>query len=263
MGADISHFKHSEIQHQNGTKATKASHPELVIVPSPDHPSPMPSSSSSTSSAIADIKKVTKSHSSYTHFSDYSMFPDRFNAASCKPVAIVHPGHGHEHEEQPHFSDSLYPDHHKMKMHRSLSETPPGGGGQIDLKSGTSLPNSGFISKYNFRLRRNSESDHHETPESESTEGYRPRSLSNSKMYYFDFSLIPDKDPHRVIDERRKHYSDDKVLPTVREGTSAPVQTTLGHASKRSRKTSEGRFGFFDFSMIPDKDPKCFTCKKE
>ena len=146
MGADISHFKHNGVQHQNVTKATP---PELVIVPSPDQSSAMARSSSSE---IAEVKKVTKSHSSYTHFSDFSMFPDRFNASSsesCKPVAII--GHGHEHEEQPHFSDSLYPDHHKMKMHRSLSETPPGGGGQIDLKSGTSLPNSGFISKYNFR----------------------------------------------------------------------------------------------------------------
>jgi len=250
MGADISHFKQNgvESQQQNGTKTN----PELVIAPS---------------TTPSEAKKVTKSHT-ITHFSDYSMFPDRFNNASsqpCKPVAILQRGHGHE--EQPHFSDySLYPDKFDQhKMHRSLSVTPHS---PHEMKTGTSLPanNAGLMTKYNFKLRRNSESDHHETSESlapsENTDAYRSRSLSNSKMYYFDFSLIPDKDPHCVIDERKKHYSDEKALPTVREGTSAPVQTTTS-ASKRSRKTSESRFGFFDYSMIPDKDPKCFTSKKE
>lgn len=242
MGADISHLK------QNGTRPN----PDIVI---------------------GDIheedqsKKITKSHSSYTHFSDYSMFPDRFNGSS-QPIALGGNAqhHGHQ-EEQPHFSDfSLYPDkfdQSKMKMHRSLSETPPAG--KVVGQVGTSLPTQGFISKYNFRLRRNSESDHHGTTDSlapSETEGYRARSLSNSKMYYFDFSLIPDKDPHCAMDEKRKkHNSDDKVLPTVREGTSAPAQVPI-QVPKRVRKTTENRFGFFDYSMIPDKDPKCFNSKK-
>ena len=252
MGADISHLK------QNGAKTN----PDLVIVPPPtSHPQV-------NHDPNRPNRSMPKSHT--THFSDFSMFPDRFNGSSKpKPVAIVTHGHEHHHEEQPHFSDySLYPDkldQHKLKMHRSLSETPPAK--NMDMNVGTSLPATGFISKYNFRLRRNSESDHHETNESlatsAETEGVRARSLSNSKMYYFDFSLIPDKDPHCVIDERKKHQSDDKALPTVKEGcssTSAPPASSI-EVPKRARKTSEGRFGFFDYSMIPDKDPKCFGSK--
>lgn len=240
MGADISHLK------PNGVRPN----PDIVIAPEDES------------------RKVPKSHSSYTHFSDYSMFPDRFNG-STQPIPALGSNtqhHGHQ-EEQPHFSDfSLYPDkfdQHKMKMHRSLSATPPAN--RIEGQIGNSLPTPGFISKYNFRLRRSSESDHHETTESlppSETEGYRARSLSNSKMYYFDFSLIPDKDPHCAIDEKRKkHHSEDRGLPTVREGTSAPAQVPI-QVPKRGRKTSENRFGFFDYSMIPDKDPKCFNSKK-
>ena len=139
MGADISHLK------QNGAKTN----PDLVIVPPPtSHPQVNHDNNRPN-------RALPKSHT--THFSDFSMFPDRFNGSSSqpKPVAIVtHHGHEHHHEEQPHFSDySLYPDKfdpHKLKMHRSLSETPPAN--KVDMKVGTSLPaQSGFISKYNFR----------------------------------------------------------------------------------------------------------------
>ena len=136
MGADISHLK------QNGAKTN----PDLVIVPPPtSHPQV-------NHDPNRPNRSMPKSHT--THFSDFSMFPDRFNGSSKpKPVAIVTHGHEHHHEEQPHFSDySLYPDkldQHKLKMHRSLSETPPAK--TMDMNVGTSLPATGFISKYNFR----------------------------------------------------------------------------------------------------------------
>jgi len=134
--------------------------------------------------------QVSKSQSpSFAHFSDYSMFPDRFNGKSS-PRAIL--GHSPPTEGGPHFSDySLYPD--KFNQSHKLLKS------HIDQHQSLPTP-SGLISRYNFRIRRSSESDdteHSEIHDPIPDQGaHRTRSLSNSKMYYFDFSLIPDKDPH-------------------------------------------------------------------
>lgn len=208
---------------------------------------------------------VAKSHSSYTHFSDYSMFPDRFNDRKSKPKPILG----------------------RMSHSQSSTEASEVGSGSGEpnpfptefetkaLANHSSVPaSSGLISRYNFRLRRASESyDPNEVEQA--NHQTRARSLSNSKMYYFDFSLIPDKDPHCAQDECKRQKRDFLQLPkAAREilaeesmlrqgGSSVPSQDSALEAetsrAKRIRKTSEPRFGFFDYSMIPDKDPRFYS----
>jgi len=212
--------------------------------------------------------QVSKSHSpSFPHFSDYSMFPDRFNGKSS-PRAIL--GHSPPTEGGPHFSDySLYPD--KFDQSQKLLRN------HIDQHQSLPTP-SGLISRYNFRIRRSSESDDTEhseihDPISES-KAHRARSLSNSKMYYFDFSLIPDKDPHCAQDEiytKQRTVSESLPPPIIIEENLTETQptpcdgenpTSSSRKMKRTRKNSEPRFGFFDYSMIPDKDPRFYAKSK-
>lgn len=76
---------------------------------------------------------------SRAHFSDYSMFPDRFNNSA--PKQILSTSTGSNGNGTHHFSDySLYPD----KFDKGSSSVPAMGAIQIP--------------RYNFRLRRNSES---------------------------------------------------------------------------------------------------------
>ena len=97
--------------------------------------------------------------------------------------------------------------------------------------------------------------------------------------------MIPEKDPNYVYDERKKVKSGSppplpefsgkpkhdlllKVPQSIPEEKGSSVPTTavpvpssmedIAQKAKRVRKTSEPRFGFFDYSMIPDKDPRCF-----
>jgi len=247
MGADISQFKQAELvkhipdlakidEHGNGEGGKKF--------------------------------QVSKSQSpSFAHFSDYSMFPDRFNGKSS-PRAIL--GHSPPNEGGPHFSDySLYPDKFDQSQ-KALRN-------QIDQHQSLPTP-SGLISRYNFRIRRSSESDdteHSEIHESiPEQKAHRARSLSNSKMYYFDFSLIPDKDPHCAQDELcTKQGKVSESLPPsiiIEENLTEPPpscdeKNNPGPSSrkmKRIRKNSEPRFGFFDYSMIPDKDPRFYARSK-
>ena len=93
-------------------------------------------------------EKLPKSRT-YAHFSDYSMFPDRFNQKSAKPMLIsssrsteiVVPEHPGSSDENSHFSDfSLYPD--KFNKILQNNENHQGGGGM-------SLPSpSKLISRY-------------------------------------------------------------------------------------------------------------------
>ena len=103
-------------------------------------------------------------------------------------------------------------------------------------------------------------------------ENIRPRSFSNSKMYYFDFSLIPDKDPQNVYDQKKEQsqkrqrlYSmgdipaagGDSSNNRVQQQKVPEVKITTGDDSQPKTRT-EAKFGFFDYSMIPDKDPRMF-----
>jgi len=219
--------------------------------------------------------QISKSHSpSFAHFSDYSMFPDRFNGKSS-PRAIL--GHSPPTEGGPHFSDySLYPD--KFDKSQKLLRS------HIDQHQSLPTP-SGLISRYNFRIRRSSESDdtehseiHEPIPEQRPEQrAHRARSLSqsNSKMYYFDFSLIPDKDPHCAQDEicTKQGKVSESLPPSIiieenmTEPPTSPCQEEnpgpiSSRKMKRTRKNSEPRYGFFDFSMIPDKDPRFYARSK-
>lgn len=207
-----------------------------------------------------------KSHSKpFAHFSDYSMFPDRYNVKSS-PKAIL--GHSPPDEGSPHFSDySLYPD--KFDPAQRLLKN------QIDQHQSLPTP-SGLISKYNFRIRRSSESDdtgdHNEIPDLlPDHKAPRARSLSTSKMYYFDFSLLPDKDPHCAQDElcTKDTAIGSPQAPSIifeeEQPTAPSINEISGSTSrkiKRMRKNSEPRYGFFDYSMIPDKDPRFFARSK-
>lgn len=228
--------------------------------------------------------RVIPSHL-FPHFSDYSMFPDRFNGGKSSPRAIL--GHSPPpidgNGPHPHFSDySFYPD--KFDQSQKILRNNQG----IEPQS---LPTpSGLISRYNFRIRRSSEStdesEFHDMIPEQQQKGphpHRARSLSNSKMYYFDFSLIPDKDPHCTQDQCNKQASKNESL---KEELSVPSSMVIieeapaisppppsssnenpggsnSRKMKRIRKTSEPRFGFFDYSMIPDKDPRFFGARSK
>lgn len=258
MGADISQFKQADlVKHM----------PDLAKLDEHGH-------------GEGGRKFVSKSSSitSFPHFSDYSMFPDRFNGKSSPRAILGHSppdGVGGPH---PHFSDySFYPDKFDQQSQKILRNNLQG----IEPQS---LPTpSGLISRYNFRIRRSSEStdDHdsefHEISPDQQQKGHphRARSLSNSKMYYFDFSLIPDKDPHYAQDQCNKKASKNEPLkeeisvppsmviieetPNENPGGSVGSGGSNSRKMKRIRKTSEPRYGFFDYSMIPDKDPRFFA----
>jgi len=237
---------------------------------------------SQTMEKIADVdpknhqKAIAKSRSAYAHFSDYCLYPDRFNEKCVpplkinnapKPIEIANPSPSKDQDAR--FADfSLFPDKFdNSNMKKSRSGLP------ADIKSGpaaSSLP-TGFLSRY--RNRSASATDQDIKADADRLErdnllpdAARPRSLSNSKMYYFDFSMIPDKDPNFVIDGRKK----ENLLKIPEEkcgGSSVPCSSLpknsmedVAQKAKRVRKTSE-QFGFFDYSMIPDKDPKCFKKK--
>lgn len=247
-----------------------------------------------------ESNKMNKSKSDYGHFSDFSMFPDRFNTAASKKKES--PGSTGSGSGQSHFSDySMFPDRFNgADGKRSEGNTPAG-----STPGGST---SNIISKYHFRLRSasNSESDRKSEPPTSSSStssnnnpsgtdtlsaegGSRPRACSHgsSKLYYFDFSCIPDKDPNCTLDEQKRNYRPRQRLystgdlPTHKEETSAkkpptglPSVVITEEESKvestapknvphqRRRKTSEPRFGFFDYSMIPDKDPRFFNPAK-
>ena len=206
----------------------------------------------------------------------YFRYPDRFNEKCVpplkinnapKPIEIATPSPSKDQDAR--FADfSLFPDKFdNSNMKKSKSGLP------ADIKSGTaasSLP-AGFLSRYRMRSASATDQDikadaDHLERDNLSPDVARPRSLSNSKMYYFDFSMIPDKDPNFVIDGRKK----ENLLKIPEEkcgGSSVPCSSLpqnsmedVAQKAKRVRKTSE-QFGFFDYSMIPDKDPKCFKKK--
>jgi len=203
-------------------------------------------------------------------------YPDRFNEKCVpplkinnapKPIEIATPSPSKDQDAR--FADfSLFPDKFdNSNMKKSKSGLP------ADIKSGpaaSSLP-AGFLSRYRMRSASATDQDikadaDHLERDNLSPDAARPRSLSNSKMYYFDFSMIPDKDPNFVIDGRKK----ENLLKIPEEkcgGSSVPCSSLpqnsmedVAQKAKRVRKTSE-QFGFFDYSMIPDKDPKCFKKK--
>ena len=233
------------------------------------------------SAAVKHEKGMAKSKSAYSHFADYSMFPDRFNEKKSvvlqqTPIEIdsshiENNSDYHHHGSDDHFSDySLFPDkfNDKCRLKRSVSTAPS--------EPGTSLPAaSGFLSKYSSRLRSSSvsESEHGNDNFSPSSSGGgdepRPRSLSNSRMYYFDFTMIPDKG--FSYEERKRHRrpfpgaagnidginKQDwlKVPQVIPEGSSVPSSLPapssmedISQKAKRSRQASEPRekFGFFD-----------------
>lgn len=246
------------------------------------------------SAAVKHEKGMAKSKSAYSHFADYSMFPDRFNEKTTvvlqqTPIEIErshignNPDYHHHHGSDDHFSDySLFPDKfndQQCRIKRSVSTVP-------SEQAGTSLPaTSGFLSKYSSRLRSSSVSesehgnDNFSPPSSGGGDEPRPRSLSNSRMYYFDFTMIPDKGGNFTYDERKRHRFDGinkqdwlKVPQVIPEGSSVPsslpAQSSMEDIAqkvKRSRQASEprDRFGFFDYSNYPDKDPKCFNKKQD
>ena len=137
---------------------------------------------------------------------------------------------------------------------------------------------------------------------------FRPRSSSYSGRFpFFDFSMIPDKDPHfnnegsgqemrpgqqqqRVRRASSTASTSSSTASTVNvsvpDGSSVvaaaltmaassppppPVQpsSTQGHQavveSSKPVKTPQNapRFTFFDYSLIPDKDPRAFVKTRE
>ena len=99
------------------------------------------------SAAVKHEKGMAKSKSAYSHFADYSMFPDRFNEKTTvvlqqTPIEIErsHIGNNpdyHHHGSDDHFSDySLFPDKfndQQCRIKRSVSTVP-------SEQAGTSLP---------------------------------------------------------------------------------------------------------------------------
>jgi hypothetical protein len=233
-----------------------------------------PPTLTTTTTTLTPTLMVTtpEKRSADAHFSDYSLFPDRFNPA--------------------------------LKYQRSTSMTPVGG--SFAPAPGTSLPSSvSMISRYNFRLRSNSSTEREVAPpiSPSSVEGgasggseagsdslssqqqLRPRSQSHSskRMYYFDYSMIPEKDPNYVYDHQRSYdqrrekpihrprlYStgdipinksqDDITTKIPQLVITEEPSTKVGKAQHhtKARKNSGPRYGFFDYSMIPDKDPRFF-----
>ncbi len=128
----------------------------------------------------AKAEAIPKSRSAYSHFADYSFFPDRYDAprikASSEPPKEKqkasstnqeqHPEEKKESAQTPvnvtpdkkppgaHFSDfTLFPD--RFNNIRRLSDT--GGANMMAIPNpnmvASSLPNSSFLNKYNNRLR--------------------------------------------------------------------------------------------------------------
>lgn len=246
MGADISQLK-------------QIAPPPPVVVTQPDL------DISDPLEHHGDMKLIPKSHSSYTHFADYSMFPDRFNSLVHHPPVKPQPQSKRIIQSKPvvdhHYSDySLYPDKFDEDQQQSPKNRPPDQLQSSPIPASSLPAHPGLLS----RFRRPSEAEHDIIHDEEPM---RPRSLShNSRMYYFDFSLIPDKDPHCAWDERKRNKSLSEEQPikpmTSNTGSSAPVQNSMP-TKKRMRQTSlaESKFSFFDYSMIPDKDPRLFSNK--
>lgn len=213
---------------------------------------------------IHDPNSTTRNQMSNMHFSDYSLYPDRF-------AQTENPQSGRR---------------------GSLSSDPSS---SISPSPSNLQPPQNTISKYNFKIRTNSVSESNPEPPEPMPGSNRPRSssYSSSKLYYFDFSLIPDKDPNCTFDEqqrtsdvktRRRLYSAGDLenppsggngvtnpshpatgppvikvteQPTIKEEDERVKPPKANTVPPRKRKTSAPpRFCFFDYSMIPDKDPR-------
>lgn len=221
-------------------------------------------------------KIIARSQSSYAHFSDYSMFPDRFNPVPKNtPIVIDDPKPMRtpiiiEPIQDPKADHVFDPD--PLRYQRSQSE-----GGTTN-----SLPtNPGFLTKFNFRLRSSSATEQQIQIDSnllndkaDSSQGSldidkRPRSSSHSRMYKgYDFGTIHEKEGTSVDTTSWPIPLDniDEATKILQRGTSVPAPDSMeaiAAKAKRVRKTSESgpRYGFFDYSMIPDKDPRCFNKK--
>lgn len=196
------------------------------------------------------------------HFSDFSLFPDRF--ATKKNVEK-----GRDGGEA--LSEGVAPKGVPIPAIKVSKSSEPVG----------SYSHQGSnISKYNVRLRTFSGSETEDEigrPRSNSTNTY-PEELTGlspprggqrrpSGTYFFDFSLIPEKDPHFDARQRRVRMSsqgdDGPPLPVTTPATtpttplspvSAPEEPVFPPKAKtRERKVSEHTYSFFDYSMIPDK----------
>jgi hypothetical protein len=100
-----------------------------------------------------------------------------------------------------------------------------------------------------------------------------PRRRSNSlgggsKLYYFDFSLLPEKDPRCATDElnKRKVFNrhrltsvgEEQMPVSADDGSAAAPNARDARSGPRKRKISASqKYSFFDFSMIPDKMEVC------
>ena len=261
MGAELSHLKQTKPDHVILSQAME----EMADVESMNHE-----------------KALTKSHGNSTHFSDYSMFPDRFNEKSIKsiqgiaPPIEIHTSHHLEQDMRSHFSDfSLFPDKFDCtKLKRSVSAAPQ------DLKSNEnqpygSLPASGLISKYSYRLRSSSvnesdiklgSSDIIDQQNLSPPDHQRPRSLSNSKMYNFDFSPIPEKDPKVNFEERKNQTIATEIkqealkvpLPIPEEKVSlgpfsVPTSSSMNDFAQKNKRVRKTSAHFSDYSMFPDR----------
>ena len=79
--------------------------------------------------------------------------------------------------------------------------------------------------------------------------------------YYFDYSLLPEKDPKFESEKRRVRMSSQGEEEPVRRGSISnklSPQTSFNGNSSSSRKSSGSgsKYSFFDYSMIPDKMSK-------
>lgn len=130
---------------------------------------------------------------------------------------------------------------------------------------------------------------------------FRPRSSSYSGRFpFFDFSMIPDKDPHFEQDKSQQRVrrasstssttsSSHDLQPSnvnvvVPDGSSVvaaaltlaasspdppppppprPAEAKQQQPSSKAPQQNAPRFTFFDYSLIPDKDPRAFVRTRE
>lgn len=269
--------------------------------------------------------KLSRSMSvDYAHLADFSMFPDKFSMHAPTPPAgpATTPKSGINSLQLPVV----------RSRHNSFSSSQ----GTPDDKQpvGATPPTTPLSSMANsfFRTRASSASEPMERHSNESSSAtmkdtakdevvvesdkvgeslqvpaqIRPRSSSYSGRFpFFDFSMIPDKDPHFTNGDHQQAVAKGQRPPRVRRTSSTssngshssdhvaqanvvnvvvpdgssvvaaaltmaattpdrPEQPPPPPAQPKSNKAHNApRFTFFDYSLIPDKDPRAFVRNRD
>jgi len=255
----------------------------------------------------------------YSHFSDFSLFPDKFGA---NPIKRRHPSNGSSITEEvpsipctppstPNITTPLQSIKESFFRTRALSYDPERDAAKEDIISKSPSIGNGDINGSKI------ENDNQLSirPRSSSYGGgkrnQRHKGVHAERTPFADYTLFPDKDPKCATNTselksekvmRNDEVSRKKTPPSKLSTVSGQPPTVIitpdnidyinsavliasaltAEANKQSRyddkqriameernnnnnvkKSAQPRFNFFDYSMIPDKDPRAFVPNKQ